>query len=127
MGHSSVDRVPAASARPRAVRPDGTPVYRSEQRPGLPPVSVVRFEAVTHAGLAPSPGLAHDFLVVVYVDEGTGSVSIDGSESVTGSPRSSGAAASARLLDVEDRACAVAATRSVPNLLLWTDECCSRQ
>ncbi|MFA1541841.1 helix-turn-helix domain-containing protein [Actinomadura monticuli] len=65
----------------RTVRLDGTPVYRYRQRPGLPPVSVIRFDAAdAHAGLPPDHRHAHDFLVLVYVEEGSGSVAIDGAE-----------------------------------------------
>ena len=61
------------------MRPDGTPVYRYQQRPGLPPVSVVRID--THAdpaGLPPDHRHAHDFLVLVYVEQGGGSFAVDG-------------------------------------------------
>jgi hypothetical protein len=63
------------------VRPDGTPVYRYEQRPGVPPVSVIRFDTEgAHAGLPPDHRHAHDFLVLVYVEEGAGSFAVDGAE-----------------------------------------------
>lgn len=80
MGLSSVDS-PASSSRLRTVRPDGTPVYRYQQRPGLPPVSVTRFDTeAAHASLPPDHRHAHDFLVLVYIEEGTGSYTIDGAE-----------------------------------------------
>jgi hypothetical protein len=63
------------------VRPDGTPIYRYEQRPGVPPVSVIRFDTeAAHAELAPDRRHAHDFLVLVYVEEGAGSFAVDGSQ-----------------------------------------------
>jgi AraC-like DNA-binding protein len=81
VGHSSVGDVAGPPSRLRRVRLDGTPVYRYEQRPGLPPVSVTRFDTeADHAGLPPDHRHAHDFLVLVYVEEGGGSVSIDGAE-----------------------------------------------
>jgi AraC-like DNA-binding protein len=65
----------------RMVRPDGTPVYRYDQRPGVPPVSVVRFDADgMHADLPPDHRHAHDFLVLVYIEEGAGSFLVDGAE-----------------------------------------------
>lgn len=62
------------------MRPDGTPVYRYQQRPGVPPVSVIRFDTEAHAGLPPDHRHAHDFLVLVYVEEGAGSFAVDGAE-----------------------------------------------
>lgn len=64
------------------MRPDGTPVYRYQQRPGLAPVSVIRLDSEAHAGLPPDHRHAHDFLVLVYVEEGegTGSFTVDGVE-----------------------------------------------
>jgi AraC-like DNA-binding protein len=81
MGHFSVGDVPGSPSTLRTVRPDGTPVYRYRQRPGLPPVSVIRFETdAAHADLPSTYRHAHDFLVLVYVEEGAGSVTIDGAE-----------------------------------------------
>ncbi len=81
MAHSSVGRSPGTSSRLRTVRPDGTPVYRYEQHPGVPPVSVIRFDTEeARAGHAPDHRHAHDFLVLVYVEEGTGSFVVDGAE-----------------------------------------------
>jgi AraC-like DNA-binding protein len=82
MAHSSVGGgARGSSARLRAVRPDGTPVYRYEQRPGVPPVSVIHFDTEeTHAGLPPDHRHAHDFLVLVYVEEGAASFVVDGVE-----------------------------------------------
>jgi AraC-like DNA-binding protein len=63
------------------VRPDGTPVYRYQQGPGLPPVSVIHFDTeVAHAGLPPDHRHAHDFLVLVFVEQGAGSFVVDGTE-----------------------------------------------
>lgn len=63
------------------VRPDGTPVYRHEQRPGLPPVSVDHFDTESgHADPPPVHRHAHDFFVLLYVAEGAGSVLLNGKE-----------------------------------------------
>jgi AraC-like DNA-binding protein len=63
------------------VRPDGTPVYGYQQRLGLPSVSLSRFDGeAAHAGLAPAHRHAHDFLILVYVEEGDGSFAVDGAE-----------------------------------------------
>ena len=63
------------------VRPDGTPVYRYLQRPGVPAVTVTRFGPESaHANQLPIHRHAHDFLVLVYVEKGTGSFTIDGTE-----------------------------------------------
>ncbi|GIF21128.1 AraC-like DNA-binding protein [Actinoplanes tereljensis] len=76
MGLSSV-----APSSLRTVRPGGTLVYRYRQRPGLPPVSVTHFDTeATHAGLPPDHRHAHDFFVLLYVEQGTGSVTVDGTE-----------------------------------------------
>jgi AraC-like DNA-binding protein len=81
MAHSSVAGAPGASSRLRTVRPDGTPVYRYEHRPGAPPVSVIRFDTeAAHADLPPAHRHAHDFLVLVYVEQGAGSIVVDGTE-----------------------------------------------
>ncbi|WP_346047830.1 AraC family transcriptional regulator [Actinomadura chokoriensis] len=81
MGHSSVGAAPGSGSRLRTVRLDGTPVYRYQQRPGAPAVSVTRFDTATaHSALPPNHRHAHDFLVLVYIEEGTGSVAIDGAD-----------------------------------------------
>jgi AraC-like DNA-binding protein len=83
MGRSSVGGPPAASPSLRRLRPDGTPVYGYRQRPGLPAVSVsvTGFDTdAAHAGLPPAHRHAHDFLVLVYVEEGDGSFAVDGAE-----------------------------------------------
>ncbi|MFG2087532.1 MULTISPECIES: helix-turn-helix domain-containing protein [unclassified Spirillospora] len=81
MGHSSGGASVGARSRLRTVRLDGTPVYRHQQRPGVPAVSVTRFDArAAHAGLPAGHRHAHDFLVLVYIEEGAGSVTIDGTE-----------------------------------------------
>jgi AraC-like DNA-binding protein len=47
----------------------------------LPPVSVIRFDTeAAHAGLPPDHQHAHDFFVLVYVEEGDGSFALDGTE-----------------------------------------------
>lgn len=81
MGHSSVGDAPGVRSRARTGRSDGTPVYRYRQRPGLPPVSVTRFDTeAAHSRLPPDHRHAHDFLVLVYVEEGMGSFTVDGVE-----------------------------------------------
>jgi AraC-like DNA-binding protein len=81
VGHSSAGTSLGFPSRLRTVRLDGTPVYRYQQRPGLPPVSATRFDSETaHADLPPDHRHAHDFLVLVYVEEGAGSVIVDGAE-----------------------------------------------
>lgn len=81
VGHSLGTDESRHSAVLRTVRPDGTPVYRHRQRPGVPPVSVVRFDTEdAHAHLPPDHRHAHDFLVLVYVEEGSGSFAVDGTE-----------------------------------------------
>jgi len=81
MARSSVEDLRRFPSSLRAVRPDGTPVYRYDQRPGLPPVSVVRFDSeAAHTALPPDHRHAHDFLVLVYVEEGDGSFAVDGAE-----------------------------------------------
>ena len=63
------------------MRPDGTPVYHYQQRPGIPPVSVMRFDAETaDTGLPADHRHAHDFLVLVYVEKGDGWLAVDGAE-----------------------------------------------
>lgn len=80
MAHSSVSSATSRS-RLRKVRADGTPVYRHEPRPGLPTVSATRFDVTAaHSELPLARPHAHDFLVLLYVEEGTGAVSVDGSE-----------------------------------------------
>ncbi len=80
MAHPSVGS-PGSSTRLRTVRPDGTPVYRYQQRPGLPPVSVIRFDTgAAHAEPPPDHRHAHDFLLLVYVEEGGGLCTVDGAE-----------------------------------------------
>ncbi len=81
MARSSVNASPAATSGLRTVRPDGTPVYRYRLRPGVPAVSVLHVDTRTdHADLPPDHRHAHDFLVLVYVEEGGGSFAVDGTE-----------------------------------------------
>ncbi|MFD2027459.1 AraC family transcriptional regulator [Promicromonospora aerolata] len=63
----------------RTVRPDGTPVYGHPTRLGAPPVLVTRVDAdADHAHVPPGHRHAHDFLVLVYVERGGGTVSLNG-------------------------------------------------
>ena len=63
------------------MRPDGTPIYRYEQSPGVPPVSVIRFDTeAAQAGRPADHRHAHDFRVLVYVEKGTGPIAVDGGE-----------------------------------------------
>ena len=80
VAHPSVPGAAGVAARLRTVRADGTPVYRYEHRAGAPPVSVIRFDAAAHAELPPDHRHAHDFLVLVYVEQGLGSFQVDGVE-----------------------------------------------
>jgi AraC-like DNA-binding protein len=81
MGRPSADGTAGPPSTLRTVRPDGTPVYRYAQRPGVPPVSVTRFDAeAAPTRLPPDHRHAHDFLVLVYVEEGAGSFSVDGAD-----------------------------------------------
>ncbi len=81
MGDSLVGGPPGVSSGLRTVRPDGTPVYRYRERPGFPAVSVTRFDTeAAHASLPPEHRHAHDFLVLVYVEQGMGSFTVDGAE-----------------------------------------------
>lgn len=78
-GGGSRPRLPGSRARLRAVRADGTPVYRLDGAPGLAPISVVQFDG-THHGveLPPDHRHAHDFHVLVYVEAGGGDARFDG-------------------------------------------------
>jgi AraC-like DNA-binding protein len=65
----------------RSVRPDGTPVYRYERRPGRLPVSVRRFDTgAEHADLPPDHRHAHDYHVLLYVEHGDGSFAVEGEQ-----------------------------------------------
>ncbi|MET9023441.1 AraC family transcriptional regulator [Actinopolymorpha sp. NPDC004070] len=81
MAHPSVGASRERSQRLRTLRSDGTPVYRYEHRLGVPPVSVECLDADgAHAGFPPVHRHAHDFLVLVYVEDGVGSFSVDGTD-----------------------------------------------
>lgn len=69
----------SARGRLRRVRPDGIPVYGHPTGPGAPPVLVTRVD-VEHAHAPPDHGHAHDFLVLVYVERGGGSVMLNGED-----------------------------------------------
>jgi AraC-like DNA-binding protein len=63
------------------VRPDGTPVYRHPTRPDTLPVQVTRIDFdVDHPHLPPDHRHAHDFLVLVYVERGGGTVTLGGQD-----------------------------------------------
>jgi AraC-like DNA-binding protein len=65
--------------RLRAVRADGTPVYRFDASPGVPPVWVMRFDDRHVEDPLPADHRhAHDFHVLVYVENGGGDVRLDG-------------------------------------------------
>ncbi|GAB2475172.1 helix-turn-helix domain-containing protein [Xylanimonas ulmi] len=71
--------VPGPRARLRAVRADGTPVYRFDGPPGVPPVWVTRFDGAHAEGVLPADQRhAHDFHVLVYAEDGGGEVRLDG-------------------------------------------------
>lgn len=66
-------------ARLRTVRPDGTPVYRHPTRPGALPVQITRIDfEVDHPHLPRDQRHAHDFLVLVYVERGGGTIALGG-------------------------------------------------
>ena len=63
--------------RLRKVRPDGTPVYSYQESAGLPPIGLVDFDHSELDRLPDNHRHVHDFLVLVYVEQGVGSVRID--------------------------------------------------
>ena len=68
-------------ARLRTVRPDGTPVYRHPTPPGAPPVQVTRIDfEVDHPHHPPDHRHAHDFLVLVYIERGGGTITLSGED-----------------------------------------------
>ncbi|MEU4386703.1 AraC family transcriptional regulator [Promicromonospora sp. NPDC023805] len=68
-----------AEARLRTVRPDGTPVYRHPTRPGALPVQVTRIDfEVDHPHPPRDHRHAHDFLVLVYIERGGGTIALGG-------------------------------------------------
>jgi AraC-like DNA-binding protein len=68
-------------AQLRTVRPDGTPVYWYPPRPGTPPVQVIRIDLeVDRAHLPTDDRHAHDFLVLVYIERGSGAVAFGGQD-----------------------------------------------
>lgn len=84
-GRSSRSRAEAAPRAPlrtrlRKVRPDGTPVYSYQESSGLPPIGLVDFDHSELDRLPDDNRHVHDFLVLVYVERGTGSVRIDNAE-----------------------------------------------
>ena len=62
------------ATRLRTVRADGTPVYRYDPRPGAPPITVLRFDGPEHDPLPDGHRHVHDFLVLVLVEQGGGTV-----------------------------------------------------
>ncbi|MBO0811802.1 MAG: helix-turn-helix transcriptional regulator [Microlunatus sp.] len=80
-GHSSPARAPGPTTpertRLRTVRPDGTPVYRYQEVSGVPPIGVATFDHAAIDQLPSDHRHVHDFLVLVYVERGAGSVRID--------------------------------------------------
>ena len=80
MGRSS-DSTPTLSRSVRTVRTDGTPVYRWEQSPGVPPVRVVPLDPDCDTEhLPPDNRHAHDFWVLAYIERGGGAVDLDGKQ-----------------------------------------------
>jgi AraC-like DNA-binding protein/mannose-6-phosphate isomerase-like protein (cupin superfamily) len=72
---------PRTRARLRTVRPDGTPVYQHPTRPGALSVQVTRIDfGVDHPHVPPDHRHAHDFLVLVYVERGGGTVTLGGQD-----------------------------------------------
>lgn len=65
----------------RAVRADGTPIYRWEPSPGVPPVRVVPLDPDCDSPhLPPDNRHAHDFWILAYVERGGGTVDLDGEQ-----------------------------------------------
>jgi AraC family transcriptional regulator, transcriptional activator of pobA len=77
LGHSSVPLPPTDTGRRIA---GGTPVYGYRRLPGVPPVGVLRVEAkfLDPGGFVRMHPHAHDFLVLLCIDSGNGSVHLDG-------------------------------------------------
>jgi AraC family transcriptional activator of pobA len=71
MGRSSGDR-------PMVGRVGGAPLYGYPRVAGLPPVTVSRFEGAHEPPGFPHRPHAHDFLVLSYVERGSGSLVLDG-------------------------------------------------
>ncbi|NNH08455.1 helix-turn-helix transcriptional regulator [Cellulomonas fimi] len=71
---------PPASLRVRRRRADGAPVVGYDRRPGRAPVGAESFTGPEMAGAAlPTGGPhAHDFLLLVHVERGSGEVTVDG-------------------------------------------------
>ncbi len=57
-------------------------MYRYEQRPGVPAVSVLRVGTGADTGALPDHRHSHDFLVLFYVEDGAASFVVDGTERV---------------------------------------------
>ncbi|SDT17218.1 AraC family transcriptional regulator [Microlunatus soli] len=68
----------------RTVRADGTPVYRYQPRPGMPPIGVVRFDDDHLADGPAGHRHAHDFLVLIFIESGDGEARIDGRQQILG-------------------------------------------
>ncbi|MGH3351104.1 MAG: AraC family ligand binding domain-containing protein, partial [Nocardioides sp.] len=80
MGRSLVS-APPSTRSVRTVRADGTPVYRWDQRPGVPAVRVVPLDPdCEREHLPPDYRHAHDFWVLAYVERGGGTIDIDGKQ-----------------------------------------------
>lgn len=63
------------------MRPDGTPVYWHAARPGGPAVLVTRIDSeVAHAHRPPAHRHAHDFLALVYIERGAGTITLGGQD-----------------------------------------------
>ncbi len=75
----SSDQVPGIRQARRTA--DGVPVFAYRRMPGLPPVTVTRWDGATGHARLPDlyPGMhAHEFLVLVYVEDGSGAMRVDG-------------------------------------------------
>jgi AraC family transcriptional activator of pobA len=64
--------VPVASTRLTGRRVGGAPVYAYVRTPGAPPLSVLRFDS-SRFPVDHEHAHAHDFLVLAYIERGTGS------------------------------------------------------
>src|SRR3954469_9939377 len=76
MGRSSDERAPFGRLL-RGRQVDGAPVYGYAREAGAPPVTVSRFEGAQGHGGLPARPHAHDFLVLGFVERGTGRLRVD--------------------------------------------------
>lgn len=80
MRRSSGSPGAAAALRVRRRRADGAPLVAYDRRPGRAPIGAESFTGAPASGVElPTGGPhAHDFLVLVHVERGSGSITVDG-------------------------------------------------